>query len=140
MVRRAMVLFYVIVLSTAYPCAAKPELCALNVRRMQGPYMRVFLTLTCYPYTCTTYTSSRLDYIPDVLHRSVMQVGELSQHCAKRNVWFETGIQVRSEILGRSRLACPQTTLLLQWGSRSLRTLSKSQPKSAKVDIFENRK
>ena len=41
-----------------------------------------------------------LNYVGDMIaisqsrtrryHRSVMQVGELSQHCAKRNVWFET--------------------------------------------------
>ena len=31
----------------------------------------------------------RSDYIPDVLHQSAMQVGELSQHSAKRNVWFQ---------------------------------------------------
>ena len=32
--------------STAYPCAAKPKLCALNVRRMQGA-VRNFLPPSC---------------------------------------------------------------------------------------------
>ena len=35
-----------------------------------------------------------LHAIAGVLYRSVMQVGELSQHCAKRNVWFETDCRV----------------------------------------------
>ena len=40
----------------------------------------------------------RSDYIPDVLHQSVMQVGELSQHSAKRNVWFETDAHRHPEL------------------------------------------
>ena len=44
--------FNYIVLSTAYPCAAKPVLCALNVRRMQGPYVTFCHLAVCIALAC----------------------------------------------------------------------------------------